>query len=76
MEDMPKTKDEFYMQQTKEQLIIFLHNKDLIIKSLQNRMYALTGCEDYGRCDGMNGACITCFYDERDLWEKCNAFRW
>ena len=60
---------------TNEQLRIFLHNQDYIIESLRQRLWRLTGCKDFGNLDGMNGACIECFYDDKQLFEKCEQFK-
>ena len=68
------TKDDFLNDQTKEQIIIFLHNTELQLESLRERMRKLTGCREFGTLDGMNGACVECFYNERELWDKCEKF--
>ena len=34
----------------------------------------LSGCGDYGRHDPMNGSCVDCYYEHRDLFERCCAF--
>lgn len=68
------TKDDFLNEQTKEQIIIFLHNTELQLESLRERMEKLTGCREFGALDGMNGACVECFYNERELWDKCEKF--
>ena len=67
-------KDEFYNSQTKEQLIIFLHNHEYQIESLRQRLERLTGCREFGNLDGMNGACVDCSYTTPELFEKCWNF--
>ena len=68
------TDDDFLKEQTKEQLIIFLHNTELQLENLRDRMYKLTGCREFGALDGMNGNCVECFYNDRKLFEKCEQF--
>lgn len=74
MTEMHKSKDEFYNAQSKEQLIIFLKNQDLTIKRLENTLYEVTGCKHFGEIDGTNGACVDCYYDNLDLFRKCEKF--
>ena len=69
------TNDEFLEEQTKEQIIIFLHNTEYELESLRKRMEKLTGCREFGAVDGMNGNCIECFYDNKKLFEKCEKFK-
>lgn len=69
------TDDDFLKEQTKEQLIIFLHNTELQLENLRDRMYKLTGCREFGALDGMNGNCVECFYNDRKLFEKCEQFK-
>ena len=68
------TKDDFLNEQTKEQIIIFLHNTELQLESLRNRMYKITGCREFGNLDGMNGACVECSYNEKELFDRCWNF--
>ena len=72
---MKLTDDNFLKEQTKEQIIIFLHNTELQLESLRNRMEKLTGCREFGMVDGMNGACVECFYEDRKLFDKCEKFK-
>ena len=65
---------EFLEQQSKEQLIIFLKNTEYQVKSLHQRMEKLTGCPEFGNVDGMNGACVECFYDNPELFDRCEKF--
>ena len=72
---MKLTDDNFLKEQTKEQIIIFLHNTELQLENLRNRMEKLTGCREFGMVDGMNGACVECFYEDRKLFDKCEKFK-
>ena len=63
-------------EQSKEQIIIFLHNAELQIESLRNRLEKLTGCREFGNIDGMNGSCVDCSYENKELFNKCWNFRW
>ena len=47
-------------EQSKEQIIIFLHNAEL----------------EFGNIDGMNGSCVDCSYENKELFNKCWNFRW
>ena len=69
------TDENFLKDQTKEQLIIFLHNTELELESLRDRMYKITGCREFGNLDGMNGTCIDCSYDEKELFDRCWNFK-
>ena len=69
------TDDDFLKDQTKEQLIIFLHNTELQLESLRDRMYKITGCREFGTLNGINGNCIECFYNDKKLFEKCEQFK-
>lgn len=74
MLDLPKTKQEFYESQSKEQLIIFLNNQDYVEQTLRERLFLLSGCGDFGYSDGTNGACVDCLYENRALWDRCHCF--
>ena len=39
------------------------------------RLDKLTGCNDFGLCDATNGACVTCGYEQPELYERCWNFR-
>ena len=66
---------EFLDQQSREQLYIFLNNDEYTIINLRNRLKKLTGCGDFGNLDGMNGACIECSIDNKELFDRCWSFR-
>jgi hypothetical protein len=59
---------------SKEQLLIFLRNNDLIIKELHWKLELLTGCATFGDSDGTDGGCIDCYYDNQAQWSRCQAF--
>ena len=59
---------------SKEQLLIFLHNNDLIIEKLRWKLELLTGCAAFGDSDGTDGGCINCYYDNQTQWSRCQAF--
>lgn len=75
MLDLPKTKREFYEAQTKEQLVIFLLNADYEENLLREKLGMLTGCTCFGDCDGMNGSCVDCHYDNPTLNMQCSQFQ-
>lgn len=63
------------MNESKEQLIIWLKNSEMTRMQLHKRLEKLTGCAEFGLCDGMIGFCVECSYNEPELWEKCNKFK-
>ena len=67
--------DNFLKDQTKEQLIIFLHNTELQLENLREQMQKITGCREFGNLDGMNGICVDCSYNEKELFDKCWTFK-
>ena len=69
------TDDNFLKDQTKEQLIMFLHNTELQLEDLRDRMYKITGCREFGNLDGMNGVCVECSYNEEELFNRCWNFK-
>ena len=52
----------------------FYHNQNLIIEDLHSKIERLSGCREFGSCDGMNGCCVDCSYDNEELWNKCAEF--
>lgn len=70
----PESKEEFLRNQSHEQLEIFVLNHERSEKELRKRLFLLSGCGDYGRHDPMNGSCVDCYYEHRDLFERCCAF--
>lgn len=56
---------------TNKQLQIFLYNQEYIAETLRNRLFKLTGYEDFGNLDCMNSACIECSVEDKELFDKC-----
>ena len=75
MKSLPKSPREFYASQNKQQLIVFLLNQDYRIQLFQEKLKMLTGCGSYGDCDGMDGSCIDCYYDNPVLHNTCREFQ-
>lgn len=75
MFDLLKTKREFYESQSKEQLIIFLLNDDMKKELLMKKLQILTGCGSFGDCDGTNGSCVDCYYENPTLNMQCSKFQ-
>ena len=63
------------MNKSKEQLIIWLKNSEMMRMQLHKRLEKLTGCAEFGLCDGMTGFCVECSYNEPELWERCHKFK-
>ena len=75
MFNLPKTKEEYYESQTKEQLIISLLNRDYERELLREKLRMLTGCDYFGDCDGMTGTCIDCWYNNPTINMQCSQFQ-
>lgn len=60
---------------SKEQLIAIIQNGKLVEKDLRRRLHLLTGCDDFGGCDGTNGLCIGCSFDCPGLSARCLSFK-
>ena len=75
MLDTSKSDREFYESQDKEQLIIFLLNDKRENERLHKKLEMLTGCSCYGDCDGTDGTCVDCYYDNPDLQIRCSQFQ-
>ena len=66
---------ESLMNESKEQLVIWLLNNEAMRLQLHKRLEKLTGCAEFGLCDGMTGFCVECSYEQPELWEKCHNFK-
>lgn len=66
--------DSWLKNQTHEQLEIFYKNQEYRIKRLAQKLRYITGCGDFGDADGMDGACVECFYNNKDQYNRCLAF--
>ena len=63
------------LEKENEQLNIFLRNNKYTEDLLRERLKKLTGCTNFGGIDGMDGACVECFYTNRALFDKCEKFK-
>ncbi len=70
-----ESKEDFLKNQTHEQLEIFVKNGELIQDNLRQRLFVLAGCGDFGGQDGTNGSCVECYYNNRELHERCCLFQ-
>ena len=61
---------------SREELKNIINNQEMIIKNLQERLYKLTGCLDFGGCDGTVGSCHYCLEEDPELFEKCWQFKY
>lgn len=68
-------KREELMNESKDQLVTWLLNSEYSRLQLNKRLEKLTGCAEFGLCDGMTGFCVECYYEEPKLWEKCHNFK-
>ena len=68
-------KREYLQNQSHEQLVIFVMNGDDIQDDLRERLFLLSGCEDFGDCDGMNGTCYDCYIENKERNFRCRAFQ-
>ena len=69
------TNNDYLQKQTKDQLIIFLHNEQLENHRLRLKLELLTGCKGFGDADGMDGSCVECSYNDPKQFERCHTFR-
>lgn len=70
-----QSKEEWLNEQSKEQLIIFYKNNEYEIQRLRDKITLLTGCAEFGDCDGTDGGCIDCYYDNLHLHQRCHLFQ-
>lgn len=61
---------------SREELENIIKNQDNIIKNLRERLYKLTGCINFGDCDGMVGSCHYCMEEEPEIFENCWNFKY
>ena len=70
-----KMNKEFLDKQSREQLYIFIMNDEYVISNLRKYLKKLTGCGNFGNVDGMDGSCIECSNNNKDLFCKCWNFK-
>ena len=70
-----QSKEEWLNEQSKEQLIIFYKNNEYENQRLRDKITLLTGCAGFGDCDGTNGSCVDCCYNNPQMFERCNLFQ-
>lgn len=63
------------MKESKEQIIIYLLNSEKTRIQLHRRLEKLTGCSEFGLCDGTVGFCVECSYEQPELFDKCWNFK-
>lgn len=61
---------------SREELENIIKNQDYTIKDLRERLYKLTGCLDFGGCDGTVGSCHYCLAEDPETFEKCWQFKY
>ena len=61
---------------SREELENIIKIQDDLIKDLQERLYRLTGCHDFGDCDGTVGSCHYCLAENPETFEKCWQFKY
>lgn len=54
-----------------EQIIEYQH---YTMQHLREQLYKLTGCYNFGSCDGMDGSCHYCSEQTPETFEKCWNF--
>ena len=69
-----KTKREWLMEQSHEQLVTFIMNGDMTQDILREKLYLLAGCRNFGSSDGMDGSCVDCYHENRLLFNRCYMF--
>ena len=58
-----------------KQLKITIGNLEYEVKRLSSVIFKLTGCSDFGHLDGMNGNCVICSHEDKELFDKCWRFK-
>lgn len=61
---------------SREDLVVRIKNYEYISDNLRDRLYKLTGCRNFGGCDGMDGSCHYCLEENRELFDKCWDFKY
>ena len=61
---------------SRDDLDIRIKNYEYISDNLRDRLYKLTGCRNFGGCDGMDGSCHYCLEENRELFDKCWDFKY
>lgn len=72
MIEINNSKQEF----SRDDLVIRIRNYEYISDNLRDRLYKLTGCRNFGGCDGMDGSCHYCLEENRELFDKCWDFKY
>lgn len=72
MTEINNLKQEF----SREDLTIQIKNCEYVSDNLRDRLYRLTGCRNFGSCDGMDGSCHYCLAKNRALFDKCWDFKY
>lgn len=67
-------KKDYYNTQSKDTLITFLMNQEVVISQLRHKLFVLTGCKAFGDYDPMNGDCVYCHEKTPIDVERCQAF--
>ena len=70
---MPMSTNDYFSH---EDLTIQLNNCCYIIDNLRDRLYKLTGCRNFGGCDGMDGSCHYCLEECKELFDRCWEFKY
>lgn len=70
-----QSKEKWLNEQSKKQLIIFYKNQEYENQRLRDKIALLTGCAGFGDCDGMNGSCVECSYDNPITFQRCHLFQ-
>ncbi len=71
---LTRMKDGMSNKLSYKDLEIRLSNIQLENEMLRKKMFLLTGCERFGDIDGMDGSCVDCYYDNKELNNKCARF--
>ena len=66
---------EYLRRQSHEQLEIFILNDEYLESIMQDKLFLLAGCSEFGGADGTVGACVECFELNRALHERCCLFQ-
>lgn len=58
------------------ELLLQVKNYEYALDNLRARLYKLTGCRNFGGCDGMDASCHYCLEERKELFDRCWEFKY
>lgn len=66
---------EYFYNIPHDQLVSLAISSCKIEEDMRTRLHLLSGCSEFGKLDGMNGACVDCSINDKNLFERCGLFQ-